>query len=86
MEMGMADIIKELEEMAEVMSIVIAREQASVEYYTKAYDKAVSESTRRLFASLVEQEKGHEAKLRASLRELKSELELERLKREKSKS
>ena len=81
----MADVIKQLEEMAEVISIVIVREQTSVEYYTNAYNKAASESARRLFASLIEQEKGHEAKLRASLRELRSEVELERSKREKGK-
>ena len=81
----MADVIKQLEEMAEVISIVIAREQSSVEYYTKAYDKAASESTRKLFASLIEQEKGHEAKLRSSLRDLRAELEQERLKRGKIK-
>ena len=82
----MANVKKELEEMAEVISIEIAREQNSIEYYTKAHKKAVSESAKRLFASLIEQEKGHEVKLRASLRELKAEIELERLKRKEHKA
>jgi rubrerythrin len=81
----MTDVIKELEEIAEVISIVIAREQNSIEYYANAYNKAISEHARKLFAELVEQEKGHEAKLRASLQELKAEVELERSKRAKHK-
>lgn len=80
----MADTIKELEEIVEVVSLAIARERASVEFYTNAYDKAVSENARRIFALLIEQEKGHEAKLRAQLHELKAQIEMERLKREKT--
>lgn len=81
----MADTIRELEEIAEVISLAIAREQASIEFYNNAYDKAVSENAKRVFSLLLEQEKGHEAKLRAQLYELRSQIELEQLKREKSK-
>jgi rubrerythrin len=80
----MADNIKELQQIAEVISIAIAREQASVEFYTNAYDKAVSENAKRVFSLLLEQEKGHEAKLRSQLHELRAEIEMERLKREKT--
>ncbi len=76
----MSKRIKELEEIAEILTIAIAREKASIEYYKKAYDKAAAENTRRVFALLVEQEKGHEAKLRAQLHEVNSDIESERLK------
>jgi rubrerythrin len=81
----MADTIKELEEIMEVISIAIAREQASIEFYTNAFDKAVSENAKRIFSLMIEQEKGHEAKLRDQLHELTSQIELERLRREKTK-
>jgi len=80
------EIIKDLEELAEGISIAIAREKASVEYYTKAYQKVRTESGRRVFALLIEQEKGHEDKLRGQLQEVKSQLEMERLKEKKKRS
>jgi len=80
------EIIKDLEELAEGISIAIAREKASVEYYTKAYQKARTESARRVFALLIEQEKMHEDKLRGQLQEVKSQLEMERLKEKKKSS
>ena len=54
----MTDVIKELEEIEEVISIVIVREQASIDYYIKAYNKAVSENARRLFAEAHRTRKG----------------------------
>jgi rubrerythrin len=80
------EIIKDLEELAEIISIAIAREKASVEYYTKAYKKAKTETARRVFSLLIEQEKGHEAKLRGQLHEINSEIEIERLKGKKKRS
>jgi rubrerythrin len=77
------EIIKDLEELAEGISIAIAREKASVEYYTKAYQKARTETARRVFALLIEQEKGHEDKLRGQLHEINSQIEMERLKEKK---
>lgn len=77
------EIIKEFEELAEIISIAIAREKASVEYYKKAYEKAKTETARRVFSLLIEQERGHEAKLRAQLHEIKSQIEMERIKRKK---
>jgi hypothetical protein len=44
------------------------------------FDKATTETARKLFSLLVEQKKGHEAKLRAQLHEVKSEIEMERMK------
>ena len=78
----MAENIKELEEIAEVISIAIAREQASIDFYTNAYDKAVSDNAKKVFSLLLEQEQGHEAKLRSQLHEIRAEIEMERLKRE----
>jgi rubrerythrin len=72
--------IKELEEMAEIITIAIAREQASTRYYTEAFTKATTETAQRLFSLLIEQEKGHEAKLRAQLHEIQSEIEFEQMK------
>ena len=80
------NIIKDLEELAEIISIAIAREKASVDYYTQAYKKARTETARRVFSLLIEQEKGHEAKLRGQLHEIISEIEIERLKGKKKKS
>jgi rubrerythrin len=80
------EIIKDFEQLAEGISIAIAREKASVEYYTKAYQKARIESARRVFPHLIEQEKGHEDKLRDQLQEVKSQIETERLKEKKKRS
>jgi rubrerythrin len=72
--------MKELQEIAEIISIAITREQASVKYYEKAYKKATTESAKEAFSLLVEQEKGHEARLRAQLHEIKAAIEFERMK------
>lgn len=77
------ETIKDLEELAEIISIGIVREKASVEYYTQAYKKARTDNTRRVFSLLIEQEKGHEAKLRGQLHEINSEIEMERIKGKK---
>ena len=76
----MSSKIKELEEMKEIITIAIAREQASMRYYTEAFLKAITENTQRLFSLLIEQEKAHEAKLRAQLHEIQSEIEFEQMK------
>lgn len=81
----MASAMKELEELAEVISIAIARERASIEFYTNAYNKAVSENARRVFSLLLEQERKHEVDLRSQLHEVRAEIEAARLKRGKNK-
>jgi rubrerythrin len=72
--------IKALQEIAEIISIAIRREQASIKYYQRAYEKATTESAKEAFSLLMEQEKGHEARLRAQLHEIKAAIELERMK------
>ena len=72
--------IKDMEEIAEIISIAIAREQASIKFYQNAYKKATAESAKQAFSLLVEQEKGHEARLRAQLHEIKASIEFERMK------
>jgi rubrerythrin len=72
--------IKVLEEMAEIILLAITQEQASVSYYTDTYQKAKTETAKKTFLSLLEEEKGHEAKLRRQLHEIQSEIELERQK------
>ena len=76
----MSSKIKELEEMKEIITIAIAREQASMRYYTEAFQKAKNDNAQRLFSLLIEQEKGHEAKLRAHLHEIQAEIEFEQMK------
>jgi rubrerythrin len=76
----MSSKIKELEEMKEIITIAIAREQASMRYYSEAFQKATTENAQRLFSLLIEQEKSHEAKLRAHLHEIQAEIEFEQMK------
>jgi rubrerythrin len=72
--------IKDLQEVAEIISIAIAREQASIEYYKNAHRKATSENAKKTFSLLLEQERAHEAELRAQLHEIKAEIDFERMK------
>lgn len=76
----MSSRIKELNEMIEIVAIAIAREKASVRFYSSALDKATTEAAQRLFSLLLEQEKGHEARLRSQFHEFKASLELEKIK------
>lgn len=73
--------IKELKEMIEVLILAIPREIASQQFYQAAVDKATSETTRKFFLSLVEQEKSHEANLTKILNNL--QMELKQLKKQK---
>jgi rubrerythrin len=72
--------IKDLQEVAEIISIAIAREQASIKYYKYAHQKATSENVKRTFSLLLEQERAHEAELRGRLYEIKAEIDSERMK------
>lgn len=80
----MADKIKELEELLEMVSIAIAREKSSIAFYIDAYNKAITEDAKKIFSTMIEQERNHEAELRNQLQALKTEIESERLKRTKS--
>lgn len=77
----MSDKIQDLEDIAQIISIAIARERSSVKYYRDAFMKSANESAKAMFSLLEKQEKGHEAKLRAQLLEIESELEMERMKK-----
>ncbi len=72
--------MKELQEVAEIISIAIVREQASIKYYKYAHQKATSETAKKTFSLLLEQERTHEAELRARLHEIKAEIDSERTK------
>jgi len=72
--------IRDLEEIAEIISIAIRREQASIKYYERASNKATTESAKDAFSLLLEQERGHEARLRAQLHEIKAAIEFARMK------
>jgi rubrerythrin len=84
-EMVMASTLKELEEAVYFISMALAREQASIKLYTEACDKAISETVKKVFSSLLEQERLQEEALRAQLEELKAEIEQKRQKGETSK-
>jgi len=67
--------LKDLQEVAEIISIAIAREHASAEYYKNAHRKATSENAKKTFSLLIEQERAHETELRARLYEIKAEID-----------
>jgi hypothetical protein len=73
---------KELEELAEFLSIAIARKRESFDQYMKAYDKSIranaTETVQNLLWLLVKQEKQHIAKLREQLHEIKMQIILTR--------
>jgi rubrerythrin len=77
----MSKKLKALQEMVDVISIAIAREQASIKFYAEANQKAGTETIQRMFSLLLEQEKGHEAKLTAQLHEVRADIELEKLRK-----
>lgn len=76
----MSKRIKELEEMAEILSIALAREQNTVLYYTEIYQKATTERARKMIWTLLEEEKGHVIKIQNHINEIQSIIEAERKK------
>jgi len=70
--------IKDLEEIAEIISIAIAREMSSVLYYREASIKAATETAKFFFSTLEKEEMGHEEKLRVQFHEIETEIELEK--------
>ncbi len=66
--------IKALEEMIEIVLLAIPREISAYEFYLNAAGKSTTGSSRDLFLTLANQEKGHEAELKKILGDLKSEL------------
>lgn len=74
----MSNKIKDLEEIAEIISIAIAREKSSVRYYKEASNKATTESAKKMFSILEKKEMEHEAELRAKLHEIESQIESEK--------
>lgn len=78
----MSKNVKELEELAEFLSIAIARKRESFDQYTKAYDKSTrvnaTETVQNLLWLLVKQEKQQIADLREQLHEIKMQIMLTR--------
>ncbi len=66
--------LAELEAVAEIMTFAIARERSTAEYYERAIGKSVTESARKAFALLLEQERGHEKRIREELEKLRKEI------------
>jgi|GEM_PF-1560094 len=69
-----AQRLAELEAVAEILTLAIARERATAEYYDRALHRAGTESTRKAFALLLEQERDHEKRVRAELELLRKEI------------
>lgn len=67
--------IVELNTVAELMTLAIAREKASANYYERAFQKATTEAAKKAFALLLEQERGHETIMRSELAAIKREIE-----------
>jgi len=78
----MSKNIKDLEELAEFLSIAIARKRESFDQYMKAYDKSsranAVETVQHLLWLLVKQEKQHITELREQLHEIKLQIMLAR--------
>jgi rubrerythrin len=74
----MPNPVKELEEVADLVSIAIAREKTSYKIFDKAYAKSISKNAKRIFLLMMEQDKEHEIQLRSQLKELQSEIALEK--------
>lgn len=68
-------VLAELRTVEELISFAIAREQASANYYLRAFEKATTEATRKAFSLLLEQEQAHEKLMREQLEELRKEIE-----------
>jgi rubrerythrin len=66
--------LAELEAVAEIMTLAIAREKATADYYTRALGLAGTDGTRKAFALLIEQEKEHEKRIREELEMLRKEI------------
>ncbi len=64
----------ELEAVSEIMTLAIAREKATADYYERALAKAVTESTHKAFALLLEQERDHERRIRIELDKIRREI------------
>ena len=78
----MKENIKELEDLAEFISITIAKKREALAQYVKAYDKSISisaaETVQNLLLHLKKQEEENIIKLRMQLHELKMEIMLAR--------
>jgi len=72
--------IRDFQVMIEAVVLAIPRETAAYEFYASLVSKTSNEAARSMFTYLSEQEKLHEAKLRSILSDLKSQLELTKLK------
>lgn len=78
----MSKNIKDLEELAEFLSIAIARKRDSLDQYMKAYEKSTRanavETVQKLLWLLTKQEKQHLVKLRDQFHEIKMQIMLTR--------
>jgi rubrerythrin len=67
--------LAELNSVAELMTLAIARERASSNYYERAFQKATTEAAKKAFSLLLEQERDHEKIMRSELAVTRREIE-----------
>jgi rubrerythrin len=67
--------LAELNSVAELMTLAIARERASANYYERAVQKATTEAAKKAFSLLLEQERDHEKIMRSELAVIRREIE-----------
>lgn len=67
--------VAELNAVAEIMTLAIARERASANYYERAFQKATTEAAKKAFSLLLEQERDHERIMRSELNDIRREIE-----------
>lgn len=67
--------LAELNAVAELMTLAIAREKASADYYERAFHKATTEAAKKAFSLLMEQEREHGSIMRSELAVIRREIE-----------
>ena len=70
--------ISDLTTMREILEMAMKREQDSVNFYTTAAERAQTETERKMFLDLVEEEQGHRDALHKQLEEVLAQLEIDR--------
>jgi len=72
---GVERRLAELNAVAELMTLAIAREKASANYYEHAFQKSTTEAAKKAFSLLLEQERAHENIMRSELAVIRREIE-----------
>lgn len=74
----MQDNIKDLKDIAQILTLAIAQEESSYDLYKAAGGKAESPLAKEVFAILTQQEKEHQVRLRELLRRIDEQIAKEK--------